>query len=191
MRTPRSRLARLIALASVLVVAGAVAIFGYARWQHQQEVRSLLRRSTNGRSIAQALVVFANQNRDSYPLPGGKNASIDRPPLSIEDTLRRLVFDGSLPVECMEPGFLPEGFEGPWWLFASDPRIGDFAASEVLLYENPALNTDHILIVFNDAHVKACSREEAMDLVESQLAESRRRHPSFTWPVPLLPPARP
>lgn len=178
-------------LASVLGPAAAGAIFGNSPWQHYQEIRSLLRRSTHGRNIAQAIAVFANQNREHDPLPGGKGAPRNRPPLSIEETIDYVAFSGSFAVESVDPEFAPPGFDGPWWYSASDPRLNNFSATHVLLYENPDLHTDHILIVFNDAHVNCYSREEALALINEEIAQSRARHPSVTWPVPLLPPEWP
>ncbi|MCL4220198.1 MAG: hypothetical protein KJZ65_02390 [Phycisphaerales bacterium] len=191
MKPSRSRLVRVIMLVSVLVLAAGGSIFGYSRWQQHQETRSLLRRSTAGRNIAQAIAVFANQNRDDYPLPGHKGAPLTRPSLSIEEAIDHVVFNCSNAVEFMDPEFAPPGFDGPWWYLASDPRLNDFSAAFVLLYESPDLNTEHILIVFNEAHVKCYSREEALALINEELARSRARHPSVTWPVPLLPPAWP
>lgn len=178
-------------LVSVLVLAAGGSIFGYSRWQQHQETRGLLRRSTAGRNIAQAIAVFANQNRDSYPLPGGEGAPLHGPPLSIEQAIRHVVLDGSLPVSFVVLDGAPRDFKGPWWFLASDPRLNDFSATHVLLYENPDLHTDHILMVFNDAHVNAYTREEALALIADELALSRRLHPTVTWPVPLLPPAWP
>lgn len=186
MSSPRSRLVRRIALGSVLVLAAVGATFGYLRWQHHQETQTLLRRSTVGRHIAQAFAVFANQNRDDYPLPGGGGMPLHRPEISIESTIQHLVFDGSIPAEFLDPTWVSGSrSHGPWWMLASDPMNNDFSASQILLYENPDLDTNEIMIVLNDAHVQCYPRDEALALVEKQLADSRTRHPSVTWPIPL------
>ena len=70
-----------------------------------------LKDSTQIRNILQSMAVFANQNRDSYPLPsridkGNKTINVAPGQESAKDTTRNifsiLVFDGSIPTEmCM------------------------------------------------------------------------------------------
>ncbi len=70
-----------------------------------------LKDSTQIRNIMQAMAVFANQNRDSYPLPsridkGNKTIAVADGQETTKDTTRNIfsimMFDGSIPTEmCM------------------------------------------------------------------------------------------
>ncbi|KAA0212770.1 MAG: prepilin-type N-terminal cleavage/methylation domain-containing protein [Leptolyngbya sp. PLA3] len=110
-----------------------------------------LKDSTQIRNILQAMAVFANQNRDSYPLPsrldkGNKTINAAAGQESIKDTTRNifsiLVFDGSIPTEMCIGTTEPNGqFEVYKDYELSEPEGAvdpDFALWDPKFSANPA-----------------------------------------------------